>query len=436
MGRLNPIRAALASTRSEALFQEARAILVGGVNSPVRAFKNVGGTPRFIVRAQGPFLWDADGRQYIDYIGSWGASIFGAAHPRVVKAVQAAAESGFSFGAATEGEIRLGELVRRRMPSLERVRFVNSGTEATMSALRVARAATGRDRVLKFEGCYHGHADVFLSKAGSGIATLGIQGSAGVPGHVAADAITVPYNDIDAVEEAFRLHGNELAAVLVEPVAANMGVVPPHPGFLARLRELCDEHGALLIFDEVITGFRVAPGGAQERYGVRPDLTCLGKVLGGGLPIAGYGGRQEFMGLVAPEGPVYQAGTLAGNPLSVAGGLATLAELTPDVYERLEGLGARLERGISNAFQDAREPATCNRVGSLVSWFLARGPVADYASAQSDRGRFARWFHGLLDRGVHPPPSPFEAWFVSAAHTERQIDETVVAARVSMVGLG
>lgn len=423
----------LPRARSRALFERAQRVLVGGVNSPVRAFKKVGGTPPFIVRARGAHVWDADGHEYIDYVGSWGPNLLGAAHPDVVRAVQEVAADGLSFGAPTEREVELAELVQRRMPSIERLRLVNSGTEATMSAVRVARAFTKRDQILKFDGAYHGHADLFLSKAGSGLATLGVADSAGVPPHVARDAHVVPYNDIAAAEAVFRDHGKELAAVIVEPVAGNVGVLQPVPRFLPTLRDLCDRHGTLLIFDEVITGFRVAPGGAQERYQVRPDLTCLGKILGGGLPMGAYGGRADVMHLVAPEGPVYQAGTLAGNPLSVAAGIATLRALTPTLYDQLETLSARLAEGLLRAAHEAAIPFQVNRVASMASLHFTSDPVVNAAAAfRSDAESYRRVFHHLLAQGIYLAPSPYEALFVSAAHTAPDLDRTVAEFRLAL----
>lgn len=415
------------TTRSQELFEEARRVLVGGVNSPVRSFRSVGGSPRFIAKGQGSRIWDEDGNEYIDYIQSWGAAILGHAPPPVVKAVREAAAEGFSFGTPTEKEVRLAQVLRERMPAAERVRLVSSGTEAAMSALRVARAHTRRSRFIKFEGGYHGHADAFLSKAGSGLATFGISDSAGVPAHVAADAITLAYNDLDAVKKAFSENSGEVAAIIVEPVAANMGVVPPEPGFLPGLRELCDQNDSLLVLDEVITGFRIARGGAQQHYNLRPDLLCLGKILGGGLPLAAYAGREDLMQLVAPEGPVYQAGTLSGNPLAVSAGLATLKALTSAVYENLEARSAQLTRGLEASLADANVEGTVNQVGSLLSVFFTSGRVRDFVSARSDIGRFQNVFHQMLASGVHLPPSPYEAWFVGTAHTTRDIETTVSA---------
>lgn len=414
--------------RSEDLFSRAKDVLVGGVNSPVRAFKAVGGTPRFIESARGATIRDVEGREYVDYVGAWGANILGAAPAAVVGAVQRAAANGLLFGAPTEAEVRLAEEVRRRMPSVERLRLVNSGTEATMSALRLARAFTGRRKFLKFDGSYHGHADPFLSNAESGLATLGLAASVGVSDAMAGESVVAAYNSLTAVEAAFHRYGGELAAVIVEPVASNMGVVPPAPGFLETLRGLCDHHGVLLIFDEVVTGFRVSHGGAQELYRIRPDLTCLGKILGGGLPVGAYGGRADVMRLVAPEGPVYQAGTMSGNPITVQAGLATLGQLAPDVYEALDRISATLGRRLEEAAAAGGTPLQVNRVASMLTPFLAPRPVLDYASAKrTDAARFAHVFHGLLERGVYVPPSPFEAWFVSVVHHAQHVDQTVAA---------
>jgi glutamate-1-semialdehyde 2,1-aminomutase len=410
---------------SEALFARAQLSIPGGVNSPVRAFRSVGGAPAFMARGEGSRIYDADGNEYVDYIGSWGPLLLGHRFPPVIEALQATLAIGTSFGAPTEREIELAELIREFVPSVELVRLVNSGTEATMSALRVARGFTGRDITIKFEGCYHGHVDSLLVKAGSGVATLGLPDSPGVPRGFSDTTIALPFNDANAVEDAFHANPDKIAAVIVEPVAGNMGCVPPAPGFLEALRELCTRHGALLIFDEVMTGFRVAKGGAQERYGIVPDLTTLGKVIGGGLPIAAYGGRRDIMSYVAPSGPIYQAGTLSGNPLAVAGGLAMLRHLRahPEVYGQLEEKAARLERALSGTM-------TVNRVGSMLTWFFTGKPVTDYESAkQSDAKRFGRFFHLMLDRGFYLPPSQFEALFVSAAHSDEDIDGTVAAAR-------
>jgi len=394
----------------------------GGVNSPVRAYRAVGGEPPVLVRGDGAFVWDAAGRRHIDYVGAFGPLLLGHANRAVVDAIKTAAEAGGPLGVTGPGEVRLAELIHARMPSIERIRFVNSGTEGAMSTLRVARAATGRNLVIKFEGGYHGHADSLLVEAGSGVATLAIPGSAGVPDAVAGQTLVATYNDLDSVEKQLDSHARQVAAVIVEPVAANMGVVPPEPGFLKGLRELTAHAGALLIFDEVITGFRVALGGAQELYGVRPDLTVLGKIIGGGLPVGAYGGRADLMDLVAPAGPVYQAGTLSGHPAVLAGGEATLKQLTPEIYGRIDAQAARLEQGLRV------EGACVARVGSLLTVFFRRTPPRNFSEAKrSDTQAFARFFHSMLDAGVVLPPSQFEAWFVSAAHDAAVIDATLAA---------
>ena len=414
-------------TRSAELFDRAKAVLPGGVNSPVRAFRAVGGTPFFVARAQGARLTDVDGRTYLDYVGSWGPLLLGHAHPAVLEAIRAAAERGWSYGAPCEAEVELAELVRQRVPSVEMVRFVNSGTEATMAAVRLARAATQRDVILKFEGCYHGHADAFLVKAGSGVATLGLPDSPGVPSALAALTVTVPFNDAGAVSEVFRQRGHEIAAVIVEPYVGNAGFIPPDPDFHPLLRALCDRAGTLLIFDEVMTGFRVASGGAQQRLGVRPDLTTLGKIIGGGMPVGAYGGRAHLMRMIAPEGPVYQAGTLSGNPVAMAAGLATLrAAAQPGFYEALERRTARLVAGIVDAARRQGVPLTAGHAGSLWGVYFTAGPVRDFAQAKrSDTALFARWHRAALARGIFLAPSAFEAGFVSSAHTDADITETV-----------
>jgi len=420
--------------RSRQLFEEAARYFPGGVNSPVRAFRAVGGEPFFVARASGSRITDVDGRTYIDYVGSWGPMILGHAHPRVVAAIQKAAEAGTSYGAPTETETRLARLVQAAFPSLERMRFVSSGTEACMSALRVARGFTGRSGIVKFEGGYHGHADSLLVKAGSGGLTFGVPDSLGVPDELARHTLTLPYNNLDAVRALFGARGSEIAGVIVEPVAGNMGVVPPRPGFLEGLREVTRRHGALLILDEVITGFRVAWGGAQELFGVTPDLTCLGKIVGGGLPVGVYGGRADVMEMVAPLGSIYQAGTLSGNPLAMAAGAETLTLLqAPGVYADLESKAARLARGLAEAAAASRVPAHVNRVGSMLTAFFTAGPVDDYASVKrADAGLYGSFFRAMLDRGVSLAPSQFEAAFVSLAHTAEDLDATIAAARESL----
>jgi glutamate-1-semialdehyde 2,1-aminomutase len=411
-------------SRSEELFREAVEIIPGGVNSPVRAFKSVGGQPVFMARGQGSRIFDVDGNQYIDYVGSWGPLLLGHRHPEILAALERALAIGTSFGAPTEQEVELARAICSAVPSIEMVRLVNSGTEATMSAIRLARGFTGRDLIVKFEGCYHGHVDSLLVKAGSGVATLGIADTQGVPKAFCDTTIALPYNSADAVERAFRAHGDRIAAVIVEPVAGNMGCVPPLPGYLQALREITARSGALLIFDEVMTGFRVAFGGAQQLYNILPDLTTLGKVIGGGLPVGAYGGRRDIMSMVAPAGPVYQAGTLSGNPLAVAAGLAMLCHLKahPEVYGQLEARAAALS---------ASPPAgvMVNRVGSMFTFFFTDRPVTDWESAKRcDTARFGQFFRGMLERGVYLAPSQFEAAFVSAAHTDEDIRQTVQAA--------
>ena len=422
------------ASRSHLAFAEAQRVLPGGVNSPVRAFRAVGGEPPVIASGHGSRVVDLDGREYIDYVGAYGPLILGHAHPSVVDAVVRAARGGFSFGMPTEPETQLARLICEQMPSVEMLRFVSSGTEATMSALRLARAFTGRDLIVKFEGCYHGHADALLVKAGSGVATLGIPGSAGVPAATVSATLVAPYNDVAAAESLFREYAGRIAAIIVEPIAANMGVVLPAPGYLERLRALTAADGALLIFDEVISGFRVGLGGAQAEYGVTPDLTCLGKIIGGGLPVGAYGGRRAIMELVAPLGPMYQAGTLSGNPLAMAAGIATLTALMqPGVYERLEQLGAQLEQGLRSTLAQAEVQAQINRAGSLLTVFFSETAVGDYASAlKADTARFAQLHARLLDRGIFLAPSQFEALFVSLAHGEEDIARTIEGFRAAL----
>jgi glutamate-1-semialdehyde 2,1-aminomutase len=425
-------------TKSEELFRKALRLMPGGVNSPVRAFRAVGGEPIFVEAGKGSRLTDVDGRSYIDYVLSWGPLILGHCHPEVMAALARVLETGTSFGACTPAEVELAERIQEAFPSLERVRLVNSGTEATLSALRVARAATGREKILKFEGGYHGHSDSLLVKAGSGVATLGLPDSPGVPRALAELTITVPFNDAAALGEAFRVHRDQLAAVIVEPVAGNMGCVPPRPGFLEELRALTADQGTVLIFDEVMTGFRVAYGGAQQLYGIQPDLTTLGKIMGGGLPVGAYGGRAVLMDLVAPAGPVYQAGTLSGNPLAVAAGLKTLELLRrPGFYERLDALTEKLTAGLRTEASRAGVAVTVNRVGSMFTPFFTAGPVTDYASAKkANTTAFGRFFRALLARGVYFPPAQFEAAFVSAAHSEADIAETLHAVGAAFTALG
>ena len=422
------------TTRSDYLFDRSRRVIPGGVNSPVRAFGSVGGTPRFIDRAIGSSLWDVDGNRYIDAVGSWGPMILGHAHPAVVAAVRAAADAGTSFGAPTERELLLAERVLELYPGCDRIRFVNSGTEATMSALRVARGATGRDLIVKFAGNYHGHADHLLVAAGSGAMTTGVPSSAGVPTAIAGTTLVAQYNDLDSVAAHFASHGGDIAAVILEPVAGNMGVVTPAPGFLAGLRDLTREHGALLVVDEVMTGFRLAPGGAVERLGIDADLVCWGKIIGGGLPVGAYGGKAGYMDHVSPVGEVYQAGTLSGNPLAMAAGLATLEEAaaTHDLHATLEARGQQLADGLRTAASDAGVDVVVNHVGSMITVFFGTQPVTDYASASlTDRESFRVWFHGLLGRGVYWPASPFEAAFLSYAHSRVDIGDIVAAATAS-----
>lgn len=419
--------------RSRDLFAAARQVIPGGVDSPVRAFRAVGGQPLFIERGQGPYLFDADGNRYIDYVLSWGPLILGHAYPSVAEALKAAVDRGTSYGAPTALETELAELIIEAMPSVEMVRFVNSGTEATMTALRLARAYTGRDKIVKFEGCYHGHADMLLVQAGSGVATLGLPDSPGVPRGATGDTLTAPYNDLAAVESLFAEYGDQIAAVIIEPVAGNMGVVPPEEGFLGGLRRMTRQHGALLIFDEVMTGFRVAHGGAQTLYGIDPDLTTLGKVIGGGVPVGAYAGKRAIMETVAPAGPMYQAGTLSGNPLAMTAGIETLKVLKgEEVWEELERKSARLCDGIGQAAQEAGVPITQTRVGTMFCTFFTSEPVTDYASAKgADTARFGRFFQAMLEQGVYLAPSQFEAGFMSIVHTDDVIEATIAAAQIA-----
>jgi glutamate-1-semialdehyde 2,1-aminomutase len=421
------------TTKSQRLFARAVDVLPGGVDSPVRAFKSVGATPLFIQRAWGPTIEDVDGNRYVDYVMSWGPLIHGHAPKGLVKAINSVARRGTSFGAPSPLENDLGILVRKLVPSMERVRFVSSGTEAAMSAVRVARAFTGRDRIIKFEGCYHGHGDAFLVKAGSGATTLGVPTSPGVPAAVVADTLLARYNDLDSVSQLCRAHDGSIAALIVEPIAGNMGLVPPADGFLRGLRELCTRHGIVLIFDEVISGFRASAGGAQGLYGISPDLTCLGKIIGGGLPVGAYGGRAEIMARVAPAGPVYQAGTLSGNPIAMTAGIWALERLSPRLYKELARLGTMLAAGLADAARAADVPLQVNALGSLLTPFFISSPVRDYTSAlRSNTDAYAAFFRGMLARGIYPPPSQFEAWFLSAAHTERDVRKTIVAANGAM----
>ncbi len=433
-----PAPMARKTQESRRLQQRAEAVIPGGVNSPVRAFRAVGGDPPFIVRGEGPRIWDADGNEYIDYVGSWGPLVLGHAAPAVVEAVVAAARKGTSFGASTPAEADLAEVVLSAFPAMEKVRFVSSGTEATMSAIRLARAYTGRKYIVKFEGCYHGHADALLVKAGSGVATLGIPGSAGVPEEFAQFTLALPYNNADAVDQAFKKFPGQIACVIVEPVVGNMGCVPPASGFLDALRYITSRDSALLIFDEVMTGFRLAFGGAQEVYGTAPDLTTLGKIIGGGLPVGAYAGPAEIMDLVAPLGPMYQAGTLSGNPLAMAAGLATLTYLRDnrEVYGRMERTAATLVTMVASAAKDAGVPLTCNRVGSMFTWFFTAHPVTDWESAaRCDVDAFGRFYRAMLDGGVYLPPSQFEAAFLGTEHAEEDVRQTVYAARQAFAGI-
>jgi glutamate-1-semialdehyde 2,1-aminomutase len=422
-----------APTRSKKLFLRASNILPGGVDSPVRAFQAVGGTPLFIKRASGATIEDVDGNRFIDYVMSWGPLIHGHAPRPLVQAIASAARRGTSFGAPSPLEHELGERVRTLMPSMERVRFVSSGTEAAMSAVRVARAFTRRDKIVKFEGCYHGHADSFLVKAGSGALTLGIPTSPGVPGPVAADTLLARYNDLASVDALLDEHDGQIAAIIIEPIAGNIGTVPPADGFLRGLRDRCTRRGVVLIFDEVISGFRASAGGAQAIFSVRPDLTCLGKIIGGGLPVGAYGGRADIMEMVAPVGPVYQAGTLSGNPVAMTAGLWALKRLTPKLYKNLAARGSALAAGLASAARDAGVALQVNAFGSLLTPFFTVTPVRDYQSAlAADTSAYAAFFRGMLKRGVYAPPSQFEAWFLSAAHTDAHIRKTIAAAQAAM----
>ena len=423
---------------SRKLFRQAKQLIPGGVNSPVRAFRSVGGTPLFVAKAKGATVTDADGNTFLDYVSSWGPMILGHAHPKIVSAIRKAAGRGTSYGAPTAGEVALARLIRRAFPSIEKVRLVSSGTEAAMSAVRLARGVTGRDKIVKFEGCYHGHADPMLVKAGSGALTFGQPDSPGIPKDTAKHTLTAAYNDAASVRRLFEKNPGQIAAVIVEPIPGNMGVVLPAPGFLDELREITRTAGALLIFDEVITGFRVAFGGAQETFGISPDLTVLGKIIGGGLPVGAFGGKRDVMAILSPEGPVYQAGTLSGNPLAVAAGIAALTELSKKgTYRKLAEKSDYLGEGLQGVFRKTGVPTWTNRVGSMWTTFFQEGPVVDYATAKkSDTSAYARYFHGMLDRGVYLAPSQFEAGFVSLAHTRRDIDRTIRAAREALRGWG
>lgn len=423
------------TTTSRALFERAKDLIPGGVNSPVRAFKSVGGDPLFIARAEGAHIWDVDGNEFIDYVGSWGPMIVGHAHPRVLEALVRATKNGTSYGAPTELEVKMAELITRMVPSIEVVRMVNSGTEATMSAIRLARAFTGREKIVKFEGCYHGHADSFLIKAGSGAMTLSVPDSPGVPAGIASSTLTAEFNDLESVNRLVAGNPGQIAAIIVEPVAGNMGCVPPIEGFHEGLRALCTREGIVLIFDEVMTGFRLAPGGAQELYGISPDLTTLGKIIGGGLPVGAYGGRRDIMALVAPSGPVYQAGTLSGNPLAMTAGFVTLSMLTedPDFYRRLEQKSAHLSAGIHKNLDELDLPLSQNRVGSMFTLFFSGEKVIDYKTARAcDTRRFGIYFREMLKQGIYLAPSQFEAGFVSIAHTDSDIDRTIQGIRKAL----
>ena len=425
----------MVTKNSDKLFQKALQLIPGGVNSPVRAFKSVGGSPLFIRKATGSKLWDVDGNEFIDYVGSWGPMILGHAHPRILEAIYKAANDGTSFGAATERELEMAELISSTMPSVEMVRMVNSGTEATMSAIRLARAFTGRDKIIKFDGCYHGHADSFLIKAGSGAMTLGIPDSPGVPPAIGAATLTAQYNDISSVEQLIASHGNQIACIIVEPVVGNMGCVPPEKGFLEGLRSLCTKHGILFIIDEVMTGFRLALGGAQELYGIAADITTLGKIIGGGLPVGAYGGKKEIMKLVSPSGPMYQAGTLSGNPIAMAAGIETLKILRsdPSLYQKLEEKSAKLEQGFQKIILHYGLPLTQNRIGSMFTLFFTKIRVRDYETAKtSDTKKFGIYFNEMLHNGIYLAPSQFEAAFVSMSHSDEDIKRTTEAAEQAL----
>ncbi len=419
-------------TNSERIFKRSQKVMPGGVNSPVRSFKEVGGGPVVIAKGAGSHIWDVDGNEYIDYVGSWGPLILGHAAPMVVNAVAKAAKAGLSYGAPTRQELEMAELITKAMPSMQMVRMVSSGTEAVMSAIRAARAYTGRDKIIKFEGCYHGHSDGMLVKAGSGVMTFGVADSAGIPEGYAKNTLTARYNDLTSVEALFKANRGQIAAIIIEPVAANMGVVLPKSGFLEGLRRIATREKSLLIFDEVITGFRLAYGGAQSVYKVRPDLTCLGKIIGGGMPVGAYGGRREVMSVVSPLGAAYQAGTLSGNPVAMAAGIATLKGLTPAMYKRIDAMAAELERGLANAAKRAGTPVTINRAGSMLTLFFTSKNVIDYQTAKNaDLKAFNRYFNSMLERGIYLPPSQFEAMFVSARHTSTDIKKTIAAAEAA-----
>ncbi|GAP99030.1 glutamate-1-semialdehyde 2,1-aminomutase [Leptolyngbya sp. NIES-2104] len=431
------ITGTLKTTKSDEIFAAAQKLMPGGVSSPVRAFKSVGGQPIVFDRVKGAYAWDVDGNKYIDYIGTWGPAICGHAHPDVIQAIQAAAEKGTSFGAPSYLENVLAEMVIDAVPSIEMVRFVNSGTEACMSVLRLMRAFTGREKIIKFEGCYHGHADMFLVKAGSGVATLGLPDSPGVPKSTTSNTLNAPYNDLDAVKKLLEENPGEVAGVMLEPIVGNAGFIPPDPGFLAGLRELTTEHGALLVFDEVMTGFRIAYGGVQEKFGITPDLTTLGKVIGGGLPVGAYGGRREIMEMVAPSGAMYQAGTLSGNPLAMTAGIKTLELLRqPGTYEYLDRITSRLIKGLLDVAKETGHPSCGGSISGMFGFFFTEGPVHNYEDAKkSDLSKFSKFHRGMLEQGVYLAPSQFEAGFTSLAHTDEDVDRTIEAARSVMSNL-